>query len=49
MNCEICNANIDLPIKRWIKQEIVINDNDESCVNLTGYCADCMLSGMVKL
>lgn len=42
MICEICGQNIDLPLTRWIKQEIMINDNDESCVKFTGYCEMCV-------
>jgi len=42
IKCALCGKNAELPATRWIKQEIIIDQDDESCLESTIYCSDCI-------
>ncbi len=41
-NCKKCGEIAELPKTIWVKHEITINEDDESCITSSVYCDKCV-------
>lgn len=42
MNCEMCGSNIDMLTTRWVRVDIVVDDDGDLCQKTTSYCVYCV-------